>query len=236
MWGSALYITGADVHVPRWCIGHASSSAMLLVPDSRHIGSCCLPLWEILGPPLNIIFIRIETPPFMERNKLNIFPTWYLLTVTYCHILSTSCMKTFWVLRSYLEYLMSGTHWLIIYVVQSTTGNSSPSILKMLVRINRCDELRVYFNIGSQWSVSREIVRMKQHAELSWWWINWGAELRVHFNKGSQWGVSREIVWIKHRVELSRWQIIWGPKLTVHFNIGNQWSVSREIVWINHST
>ena len=33
VWGSALYITGTDVHVPRWCIGHASGSAMLLVPD-----------------------------------------------------------------------------------------------------------------------------------------------------------------------------------------------------------
>ena len=28
---------GADVHGPRWCIGHASSSAMLLVPDSKDI-------------------------------------------------------------------------------------------------------------------------------------------------------------------------------------------------------
>ena len=33
VWGSALYITGVDVHGPRWCIGHASGSAMLLVPD-----------------------------------------------------------------------------------------------------------------------------------------------------------------------------------------------------------
>ena len=34
VWGSALYITGVDVHGPRWCIGHASGSAMLLVSDN----------------------------------------------------------------------------------------------------------------------------------------------------------------------------------------------------------
>ena len=35
------------------------------------------------------------------------------------------------------------------------------------VRINRSDELRVPFNIGSQWSVSREIIRLKRNNELS---------------------------------------------------------------------
>ena len=35
VWGSTLYIMGADVHGPHWGIGHASGSAMLLVPDSN---------------------------------------------------------------------------------------------------------------------------------------------------------------------------------------------------------
>ena len=42
--------------------------------------------------------------------------------------------------------------------VQSTTLNSSPSEYKFVVRINRGDELRVPFNIETQWSASREIV------------------------------------------------------------------------------
>ena len=42
--------------------------------------------------------------------------------------------------------------------VQSTTVNSSPSKFKFFVRINRGAELKVYFSIGSQWSMSREIV------------------------------------------------------------------------------
>ena len=32
---------------------------------------------------------------------------------------------------------------------------------QIFVRINRDAELGVYFNIGSQWSVSREIVRIR---------------------------------------------------------------------------
>ena len=41
----------------------------------------------------------------------------------------------------------------------------------IFVRINHRDELRVPFNIGSQWSVSREIGQIKHSVELSGWWI-----------------------------------------------------------------
>ena len=55
--------------------------------------------------------------------------------------------------------------------VQSTTLTSSPSEYNFFARIKRGDELRVAFNIGSQWSVSREIVRIKHSVELSIWQI-----------------------------------------------------------------
>ena len=39
-----------------------------------------------------------------------------------------------------------------------------PQKFRFSVRINQDAELRVHFNIGSQWSVSREIVRIKHSA------------------------------------------------------------------------
>ena len=56
--------------------------------------------------------------------------------------------------------------------VQSTTVNSLTSKFNFFVRINQGAELRVHLNIGSQWSVSREIVRIKHSAELSLCRIN----------------------------------------------------------------
>ena len=51
--------------------------------------------------------------------------------------------------------------------IQATTVNSVPSEFRKTVRIIQSAELTVLFNIGSQWSVSREIVRIKHSAELS---------------------------------------------------------------------
>ena len=45
--------------------------------------------------------------------------------------------------------------------------NSSPSKFRIFVWINRGADLRVHFNIESQWSVSREIVRIKLIAKLA---------------------------------------------------------------------
>ena len=49
-------------------------------------------------------------------------------------------------------------------VIQLTTVNSSPAKFKFVVQIKQGAELRVHFNIESQWSVSREIVRIKHSA------------------------------------------------------------------------
>ena len=51
--------------------------------------------------------------------------------------------------------------------VPFTTLNSSPSEYRQTVQIIRSAKLTVLFNIGSQWSVSREIVRIKCSDELS---------------------------------------------------------------------
>ena len=54
-----------------------------------------------------------------------------------------------------------------ISIIQSTMLNSSPSEYNFFVRINRGDELRIPFNIGCQWNLSREIVQIKCSDELS---------------------------------------------------------------------
>ena len=45
--------------------------------------------------------------------------------------------------------------------VEPTTVNFSPSKFRVFVRINQVAKLKVHFIIGSQWSVPREIVRIK---------------------------------------------------------------------------
>ena len=57
-------------------------------------------------------------------------------------------------LQRMLDVLLPVVH----LTVQSATLNSSPSKFRFFVQINRGAELRVHFNIGSQWSVSIEIV------------------------------------------------------------------------------
>ena len=58
-----------------------------------------------------------------------------------------------------------------VHKIQSTMFNSSLSEYNFFVRINHGNELRVPFNMGSQWSVSRGIVRIKCSDELSVRWI-----------------------------------------------------------------
>ena len=54
---------------------------------------------------------------------------------------------------------------------QLTTLNSPRSEYRQTIQIIRSAELTVLFNIGNQWSVSREIVRIQCRAELSRWRI-----------------------------------------------------------------
>ena len=44
---------------------------------------------------------------------------------------------------------------------------------EIFVRIIRSGELRVHFTAGSQWSVSREIVLIKQTVRIISGWIKW---------------------------------------------------------------
>ena len=48
--------------------------------------------------------------------------------------------------------------------IQSATVNSSPSKFRFFVRINQGATLIVHLGIGSQWSLSREIVVIKRSA------------------------------------------------------------------------
>ena len=65
---------------------------------------------------------------------------------------------------------------------RTTTVNSSP--WKILCELNEV-HFRVQFNIGSQWSVARETVPIKQSAELNRWRINVVCCTCTHIFKGS---------------------------------------------------
>ena len=70
MWGSALYITGADVHVPRWCIGHASSSAMLL-------GTNCMVCNDYVREEWHIVALQMKVTELIWYLKYNVFMETY---------------------------------------------------------------------------------------------------------------------------------------------------------------